>query len=370
MTLIENTDITAEEIALEGLQNLDPKYQKTVGFFSWDFFVAIGKILNDIWQKIIYIAHCLTDLSYMDYEDLKNFVYQTRGIEPKLATKSSGYLTIVKGSGNIKVGDTFATADGTLFQAIENATVTEGSKIKVECQEEGQNGNVLANTITQIPTTIPVIVAVTNEEPFTNGYDAESKEDLLDRYYDSIRKPIISGNIYHYEKWAKEVTGVGDCKVKPLWAGENTVKVVIIDFNKEAPSQEVIDKVQEYIDPDAKGLGKGQAPIGAYCTVTGVDTLPLEISLKVRLETNKNLDAVKTEITDKIKEYLKETIFETNYVSYQKIGAVILSISGVIDYSDLKINNSTQNIELIDNDETTQIATLENITIEEVSDNG
>ena len=175
MTLIENTDITAEEIALEGLQTLNPKYQKTVGFFAWDFFVAIGKILHDIWQKIIYIAHCLTDLSYMDYEDLKNFVYQTRGIEPKPAAASTGYVTVkTDGETTINIGDSFATVDGTRFKAIEKATVTNGSKIKVECEEEGQNGNVLANTITIIPTTIKGVVSVNNDEAFTNGYDAES----------------------------------------------------------------------------------------------------------------------------------------------------------------------------------------------------
>lgn len=369
MTLIENTDITAEEIALEGLQTLNPKYQKTVGFFAWDFFVAIGKILYDIWQKIIYIARCLTDLSYMDYEDLKNFVYQTRGIEPKPATKSTGYLKVTNGNGEIKIGDSFATADGTVFKATKTVTVKAGDVFEVECEEEGQNGNVLANTIEFIPTTIQGIVSVTNEEAFTNGYDEESKEDLLERYYDSIRKPIISGNIYHYEKWAKEVVGIGDCKVKQLWAGDNTVKVVIIDSNKESPSQELIDKVQEYIDPGAKGLGEGQAPIGAYCTVTGVDTLPLNISLKVRLETNKDLGTVKTEITNKINEYLKETVFENNYVSYQKIGAVILSVSGVVDYSDLTINENIQNIILEDNDETTQIASLGTLTVEEVTNN-
>ena len=45
MTLIDNTDITSESIALEGLEALDKKYQKSVGFFAWDYFVAMGKIL-------------------------------------------------------------------------------------------------------------------------------------------------------------------------------------------------------------------------------------------------------------------------------------------------------------------------------------
>ncbi len=368
MALIDNTDITAEEIAVQGLESLDSKYQKTVGFFAWDFFVAIGKVLYDVWQKVIYIAKCLTDLSNMEEEDLKNFVFQTRGIEQKKASASSGYLTVTNGKGTIKAGDTFSTDDGTMFQATETVSVENGTKFRVECSEGGINGNVPANTITKIPTTIQGIVSVTNEEPFTNGYDAETKEDLLDRYYDSIRKPVVSGNIYHYEKWAKEVTGVGDAKVKSLWNGENTVKVVIIDSNKNVPSQELIDKVQNYIDPNEEGCGNGQAPIGAYCTVVGAEELKLDISLKVKLGNNQSLENITTEIKKHIEEYLKENVFDTNYVSYQKIGAIILSVSGVIDYSDLKINEQVNNITLIDNDEKTQIAVLGEVSISEIEE--
>lgn len=364
MTLLDNTEITAEEIALNGLQSLDTKYQKTVGFFAWDFFIAIGKILYDIWQKIIYIAHCLTDLSYMDYEDLKNFVFQTRGLEPKLASASTGYLTVLNGSGTIKIGDTFSTDSGTSFKALETTTVENGSKFKVECLETGTIGNVLKNSITKIPTTIQGIVSVTNEENFTNGYDAETKEELLDRYYDDIQKPIISGNIYHYEKWANEIVGVGDCKVKPLWDGKNTVKIVIVDSNKNAPTQDLIKKVQDYIDPKSNwGCGKGQAPIGAYCTVTGVETIPLDIDVNITLQEEKSIEDIKKEISDKIDNFLKDTVFKNNYISYQKIGAIILSVSGVIDYSDLKINNSTANIELIDDNQITQISVLKDLHI-------
>lgn len=367
MTLIENTEITAEEIALQGLQALDEKYQKTVGFFAWDFFVAIGKIIYDVWQKIIYIAHCLTDLSYMDYEDLKNFIFQTRGLEPKPATASSGYLTVTNGSGSISTTDVFATESGIEFNPTENGDVNEGERFKVECKEVGLVGNVFANTITKIPTTIRGIVSVTNEKAFTNGYNEESKEDLLDRYYEDIQKPTISGNIYHYKKWALECTGVGDCKIKPLWNGANTVKIVIIGSNKEEPSQDLINTVQEYIDPKSNwGCGAGQAPIGAYCTVAGAIAYPINISFNVIHENTISLEDAKTEITNKINEYLKSTIFESNYVSYQKLGATILSVKGVIDYQNLKINDSDQNITLTDNDEITQIATLGNITIEEV----
>lgn len=70
MALIDNINITAEEIAVDGFNTLDSKYQKSIGFFAWDFFVVIGNILIKLWQKVKYIANCLTDLSSMEYEDL------------------------------------------------------------------------------------------------------------------------------------------------------------------------------------------------------------------------------------------------------------------------------------------------------------
>ena len=36
------------------------------------------------------------------------------------------------------------------------------------------------------------------------------------------------------------------------------------------------------------------------------------------------------------------------YISYAKIGSLILSISGVEDYTDLKVNSGTENIKIAD----------------------
>ncbi len=57
----------------------------------------------------------------------------------------------------------------------------------VECLVKGIEGNVPKGLINVIPTTIQGIVSITNEEAFTNGYEDESKEDLLQRYYDDIQ---------------------------------------------------------------------------------------------------------------------------------------------------------------------------------------
>lgn len=38
--------------------------------------------------------------------------------------------------------------------------------------------------------------------------------------------------------------------------------------------------------------------------------------------------------------------FKTDFLSYAQIGLIILSVSGVLDYSDLLINNAQGNIQI------------------------
>ena len=304
----------------------------------------------------------------MDYDDLVNFVFQTSGIVAKTATHSSGSLTLTNGSGTVSVGDIFETPDGLQFRAIETKEIVNGDKFEIECLTAGIIGNVPQNAITVIPTTIQGLVSVTNENAFTNGYEKEAKSDLLERYYEKLRNPVTSGNVYHYVQWAKEVTGVGKAICKPLWNGDNTVKVVILDSNRNIPSSDLIKAVQDYIDPGAKGLGLGEAPVGAYCTVAGATAKNLNVAAQIKLKSGVELKEVVENIRNAIETYLKTVAFDKSvtYISFAKIGSLIMSADGVYDYDSdsLLLNNDTDNILLVDNNEMTEIAVLNELNIE------
>ena len=367
MAFIDDVTKTDEEITKELLDDMPEKYQKTVGFYTWDIFRSISKSLKKIWDKLAYLAN-LNDLYNMQLEDLINYVFQRRGIKYKYATASSGELLVVLGSGTIPKGSIFSTKDGLNFIATETTFVEKGGYINVQCTQTGTIGNVPANTINIIPTTIPGIVEVTNPLAFTNGYDAETKEELLERYFEDIQMPVTSGNIYHYKKWAKEVEGVKNADVKPLWNGDNTVKVIIINQNSEPADDELVAKVQEYIDPNSLGRGEGQAPIGAYCTVESASSLEIRVFAEVILKSAESLDKVKERVKANIKNYLSTIAFskEINYVSYAQINSQILNAVGVADLRIMTINENTDNIIVPNDDVSRSVAVLGSLDLVQV----
>ena len=129
-----------------------------------------------------------------------------------------------------------------------------------------------------------------------------------ERYFEALQEPATSGNVYHYKRWAKEVEGVGDAKAFGLWAGDNTVQVVIIDSDKQVPSEDTVARCQEYIDPGMAGSGEGEAPVGAYCTVTAAQGVPININATI--EYTGDIDRIRNDFEESVVEYLKEIAFK------------------------------------------------------------
>lgn len=408
---------TPEEMASEILTEVPSKYQKSVGFWCWDYALAIAKGgLNAIYDKLKYIC-TMGDINNFEYDDLVNFVYQRRGIVANVATYATGSLTAT-GNGTITTGDLFQTESGLKFEASETKTISGSGTFAIRCVEAGAVGNVPVNSIIVIPVSIAGISSVTNANATTGGYDKETKESIIERYLEDLRQPITSNNKYHYKKWAKEVAGVGDAKIKPLWDGDNTVKVVIINSENNVANSTLVNAVQKYIDPfgfqvtngtltgyvqnysneyvstgetiysdfDLKtvlatadagtwtynstkkygwGHGNGEADIGAYVTVASADAKNINVSVEIILKTGADIDEVKANIAEQINEYLQSTVFADSYVSYAKLGSYILRADGVLDYdeSSFTINGAKDNVALIDSDASVEIAVLKNLTV-------
>ncbi|WP_249649244.1 baseplate J/gp47 family protein, partial [Lysinibacillus sp. D4B2_S17] len=80
--------------------------------------------------------------------------------------------------------------------------------------------------------------------------------------------------------------------------------------------QELIDKVQDHIDPVGTGLGDGQSSLGAFCTVVSATTKAINISFTATMTQVYTKDSAAINVSKKVTTYLKEVAFEQGVISY------------------------------------------------------
>lgn len=257
------------------------------------------------------------------------------GIDRKEAVRAQGTVTVI-GNGMVNAGTLFATENGITFEAVKSILVEQQGEIPIIAVDAGTSGNVGAGTITKIPVTIAGISSVTNAAATTDGYNAETDEALLTRLYFHVRKPITSGNANQYEEWALSVEGVGKAKVKPLWNGNGTVKVIITDTKYNPASDVLIKKVADYIE--------NVRPIGATVTVTTPNIKECTVSAAVSIASGYE-DDYKSALQTAIEKYMQKAFLE-NHVSLARIGKAMLDSGAVTDYDNLQLNGSSKNITL------------------------
>jgi len=345
-----------ETIHRRMLEKAPPGISTKEGDFFWDATrpTAIEKaeVTQLKLQNILRLAFPQT--SYGQYLD---FLGEMKGVFRHPATPATGTVVFTGQPGTvIPAGFVVLTEAAGTFPAIEFKTkervqIGEDGMVTVaaECLESGTLGNVAANTITLLSEPINGIASVTNPEPFTGGTEMEDDDSFRERVLAAYDEPL-SGAKKDYERWAKEVPGVGDVYVIPLWAGPGTVKVLIMDSNGQPANQELIEAVQNHIAPDGN-LGGGLAPIGADVTVDAPEVFEVNIALTIVLKDGYSLEDVMEDLTANIKQFLGT--FEINTgdrpldrITVTRLGHVVLSTEGIADYSGLTVNNNDEYIEI------------------------
>ncbi|WP_138755128.1 baseplate J/gp47 family protein [Paenibacillus sinopodophylli] len=170
------------------------------------------------------------------------------------------------------------------------------------------------------------------------GEDEESDEQLRARFLVEVQNPGTSGNVSDYMRWTTSVAGVGGARVMPLWDGPGTVKVVIVNTDKQPASDVLQQTVLVYLNE--------QRPIGAEVSVVSASSVPIHIKAKVTLAAGFTVQQVNGSFVNTVRAYLEETAFRVNYVSIAKLGTLLLSIPGVLDYHGLLLNGGGANVGL------------------------
>ena len=328
--------MTVDEILKSLLAYVPENYDIATGSFFSDLLKPVATQLYILQAKIEILQNNSFALTASgEYLDRKA---AEQGLTRKAGTYATGTLRIYGTKGEVVRAGAKAAAENVIFAVDKTVMIPECGYIDVTatCTTVGIIGNMRKSKINRFPVMLRNLTSVENITDFAGGYDEETDAELLERYLEKVSRPNVSGNKYHYIEWAKEVTGVGDVRIIPLWNGAGTVKVVITDADNQPASAELIAVVAAHIEENR--------PIGANVTVVSATALTVNISVKLTT----NGAVVQDKIESAITEYLSGMATEKGYISYAKIGSLILSVDGVEDYSNLKINNGTSNINISD----------------------
>ncbi|HBG5346189.1 TPA: baseplate J/gp47 family protein [Clostridioides difficile] len=341
------SDQTYEVIKNRTLENINLDIYKGEGSFLNNMVSG-----NNLELSKIYLE--LSNIHKMAFiQDTYNQFLDKRvnefGVYRKLGTESNGEVEFIGEKGTVINNGTVISYRDLLFVVIKDVTIgsEEGDNSPVQALEVGKKYNLPTNCEFKLVDNISGVTKITNTRSFEGGTDIETDEELKERFYKIQINQATSGNKAHYEEWALEVDGVYNVKVYPRWDGPGTVKILIFGENNQAVDSEVIERCKEYIEEEM--------PIGSTLTVATPSPLNISISATIKLEAGYTLDFIKESFLESINSYL---ININKEIIYAKVSAILASVEGLHDFSNLLLNNKAENI-TFEEDKVPSVMTLE-----------
>lgn len=383
-------DVTYEEILERMLARVSDKFDKREGSVIFDTHSPTAIELQLLYVELnTLIAEAYGDSASREFLIRR---CKERGITPYEATKA-----ILKGEftpKNIDVTGQRFNISSLNFIVLEK--IADG-EYQVQCETPGIVGN------QQLGTMIPIeyIEGLETAEltgVLIPGEDEEDTEDLRKRYFDSFNEKAFGGNVQDYLEKTNAIPGIGSTKVTRVWNGDirpadmiptakvktwyegiigtldqevalwlsnvymaaaekklttgGTVLLTILNSDYGVASDTLIQTVQNTIDPaENAGEGYGLAPIGHVVSVKSAKEVTVTLKTKITFDTGYSWSNLQNSIDTAVQDYLLELRkgwADTAYlvVRISQIETRLLSIKGIVDIENTKINGSTDNLTL------------------------
>lgn len=328
--------LTYEDVLGRILERMDKtKLQTREGSYTYD---QAAPIAMELWRLYLTLDELISAFyideysgTYLDAHAKLFAMSRREGTKAACEIALSGRAGAV-----IPAGTAFFTEDGLEFGLTSDVSLIKGQGRGVlRAAKVGQDYNVAAESVTQVLRSIPGLDSFSTGEA-EGGTDPESDEDLFERIDERRKRPPTSGNPDHYRQWALSVDGVGDVKVTRVWRGPGTVKVLICGYDRLPVDDTVVECCAAYIET--------QRPIGAQVTVVSAAACPIRVSARVVLTSSASHAAVGDALRELVRDYLAEAAFRETVVYANRIGALLMSIDGVVDYDGLTINGQDGNL--------------------------
>jgi uncharacterized phage protein gp47/JayE len=131
-----------------------------------------------------------------------------------------------------------------------------------------------------------------------------------------------------------------------------TIKVIILSSENKTPSDELVEEVQETLDPPINsGEGVGLAPIGHVVNVVGAKTQRVNYAFTITYQKGYSYDTVADAIKGAVDAYHDELTSlwsgtENTVIKTNQIGARLLELEHIEDVAAVRINGKAENLVL------------------------
>lgn len=350
-------DQTETVVRVRMFSNMDSGLDQAQGSMAFNLIAPLAIELSKIYTAMdLLVEFGFAQTNYGLFLDARA---EEHGVTRKVATKAIGIVdfngvnTTVIPAGT-QVSNTILPGSPdpvVVFQTDADGTISGGTvAIAVTAVTAAEAGNLPASSIDRMVTVVSGVTSIDNAAATTGGTDLETDELLRTRLLAAINAQEGAGTADDYETWALQVAGVGQATIEPLWSGAGTVRVMILDLDLQPASAGLQTEVSDYIET--------LRPIGADVTV---DTPTLDthaISATLVMEPGFTVSGVQTAVELAIQAYY-DLLDVGGDVIYNEVGAALVTVQGVADYSSLLVDGGSVNVVI----STTQKADMGAVTL-------
>lgn len=341
-------DKTYDELLNEAINEVGSGVLKSEGSLVYNALSALAYELEKIYIQLDFM---LTQ-SHADTADIDELTKMAadRGITRKAASAAT---VRIEANVELPIGSRFnlKAFNYKVTEFIEQSE--EKYCYQAVCETTGSAPNTLTGTLTPIDY-VEGLETASITEILIDGEDDETWDSLYQRYLESFKTAAFGGNIAQYKEQVNAVSGVGGCKIYPVWNGAGTVKVVPISASFHACSDTLISNIQNLLQPADETTGNGLAPIDHDVTVESVSEVTVNVSTTMTFKTGYSYETLKDTIEEKAAEFFTDLSKEwadgdeKSYlvVYIARFEAAMLNIQGILDISDTAFNGTSANLSL------------------------
>lgn len=279
---------------------------------------------------------------------------------------------------DVPIGARFSTMNGanSINFIVTSQVADQVYQYRLTAETPGTIGNEYTGAILPI-TVIPSLTSAQITDILVPGDDMETDDEFRARLITALTDKPFGGNIASYRENILAIDGVGAVQVYPTWNGGGTVACSILGADYAPASPELVENVQNAIDPPTSGLGLGLAPIGAQVTITTPTALDVDVTATLTLQSGYSIEQVQSAVESAISAYLLTvcqswgTQLGTTTVEYQanvylaRVISAILTVTGVVNATGVQLNGGTSDLILTQTGASQQVPTLGTVTLSE-----